>query len=77
MSDDYTKFDGRREEPPYAGNVDEWGPIVEQLEDRIRALESLVRAADRMRGCIPYGVATFSKNDYDNQRAAVGEIGEE
>lgn len=54
-------------------------------KDRLRALESLVRAADRMReestmlcyGLVPKEAVMRSINAYDTQRAAVGEIGEE
>lgn len=58
-------------------------------EDRIRALESLVRAADRMREGVESAINSYRRHeldgweiavvstrmqDYDTQRAAVGEI---
>lgn len=64
----------------------------EDVSRRIRALESLVRAADRMREGVESAINSYRRHeldgweiavvstrmqDYDTQRAAVGEIGEE
>lgn len=65
---------------------------IEALRLRVKKLESMVRAADRMREGVESAINSYRRHeldgweiavvstrmqDYDTQRAAVGEIGEE